>query len=132
MNKAKFSAKREIAKLDKFCRAVVMARDGGKCQICGRGKPDVAIHWAHVQSRSKKSTRWHLDNSLALCYYHHFRFAHEQPLTFAEMIRGRLGEERYNALIMRSNTPMPLSPVVVHGIWSYLSDEAQKYGVRLP
>lgn len=128
--KNKFSARREIKKLDAFCRKIVFARDGYKCARCGKGKDQAALHWAHVITRAAKSTRWHLDNSMVLDYYCHFRWAHERPLEFAEFVRENLGEERYAGLIARSNRPQQLTPEVAHGWFSYLSGAAQKYGVR--
>ncbi len=128
----KWSAKAETKKLDKFCREVVFARDKHCCQRCGKGQVAAALHWAHTITRAAKSVRWHLDNSQVLCYYCHFRWAHEYPLQFADWVLERLGQERYDALMRRSNQPQPLTEAVTHSVWAYLSDEAQKYGVTLP
>jgi 5-methylcytosine-specific restriction endonuclease McrA len=127
-----FKAKTEIRKLDKFCREIVFARDGHKCVRCGKTKDNAALHWAHTITRAAKSVRWYLPNSQVLCYYCHFRWAHEYPLQFAEFVAERLGPELYVLLIRKSNDKQPLNPTVVHGWWQYLSDEAQKYGVSLP
>ena len=127
-----FKAKREIAKLDQFCRQLVFARDKGQCRVCGKSKPAVQTHWAHVISRSAKSTRWHLNNSMVLCYYHHFRWAHERPLQYAEFVREKIGQDAYDFLIRTSNQSQPLTPDVVMIWWAYLSDQAIKLGVKTP
>ena len=52
---------------------------------------------------------------------------------FADFIRREiLDKETFDMLSAKASKPMPLNPVVIQGVWSYLSDEAQKYGVRLP
>ena len=130
--KKKWSAKSEIRKLDAFCRKLVMARDHEQCRRCGKGKLQVALHWAHVISRSKKSVRWDLKNSFCLCYYCHFRWAHEQPLAFAAWVREQIGDDAADTLTLRGNTPQPLTPTVAHIWWSYLSDRAVKLGVEMP
>jgi 5-methylcytosine-specific restriction endonuclease McrA len=128
----RWSAKSETKKLDRFCREVVFARDRDACQRCGKGRVAAALHWAHTITRAAKSVRWNLDNSQVLCYYCHFRWAHEYPLQFSEWVLERLGQERYDALVRKSNQPQPLNESITHGVWAYLSDEAQKYGVKLP
>lgn len=130
--KAKWSAKAEIRKLDKFCREIVLARDKHQCRRCGKGKGEAMLHWAHVISRSKKSVRWNLTNSMCLCYYCHFRWAHENPLAFSEFVKEQVGAERHAWLILKSNQPMPLTPESVHTVWGYLGDAAEAYGVKLP
>ena len=128
----KWSAKRESKKLDAFCRQIVFARDGNKCRRCGKDKDHAALHWAHTITRASKAVRWNLKNSQVLCYYCHFRWAHEYPLQFAAWVRSEIGDEATDALIRASSTSRPLDPIYVQTVWQYLSDEAQKYGVKLP
>lgn len=129
--KKAWKAKPCITELDKLARAVVFARDGGKCRICGKSKPEVATHWAHVQSRSIKSTRWLVENSMVLCYYHHFRWAHERPLDYTAFVREQLGEENYLYVLRKSNTHQPLTPEVVESWRKYLGDKALEFGVTI-
>lgn len=128
--KKKWLARREINKLDAFCRKIIFARDGDRCKRCGKGKDQVCLHWSHFISRNKKSVRWDLRNSCVLCYFCHFRWAHEQPLAYAVFIRHMIGDEEADALTLRGNKPQPLSPDVVEVWWAYLRAEAKKYGIE--
>ena len=128
----KFSAKSETRKLDKFCREIVLARDHFTCRRCGKTKEQAQIQWCHIFTRGAKSVRWFLPNSLAQCAACHF-WGHHNPMWFADFIRREiLDKETFDMLSAKASKPMPLNPVVIQGVWSYLSDQAQKYGVRLP
>ena len=61
----------KVTKLDKLWADCVKQRDGYRCRRCGRtGKPR-GMHAAHIEGRSKKSTRWALENGLCLCFLCH-------------------------------------------------------------
>ncbi len=66
--------------LDKLCRQVVFQRDGHKCARCGKADN---IQWCHVNSRRYLSTRWMLENSLAMCAGCHLLW-HHRPTEAAE------------------------------------------------
>lgn len=93
-----------VKKLDKIWSDKVKERDGG-CLYCGR-KDYVNSH--HIFSRSKKSTRWDLDNGVSLCVAHHVFSsvfsAHKTPAEFIEWIKEKRGEEWYNKLRLRANS----------------------------
>jgi cytochrome c553 len=133
MSKSTFKAKAEIRKLDKFCREIVFARDKSTCRRCGKGRESAQIHWCHIFSRGAKSVRWDLTNSLAMCAGCHF-WAHHNPTLFTAFVLTDVlpDAEVYASLVQRAAKPRPLSPDVVEVWWSYLSDEAQKYGISLP
>lgn len=65
--------------LDDACRAVVFARDGYRCTICGTDKN---LQWSHLRSRRYKATRWNPQNSMTHCSgCHKFKW-HEPPPGF--------------------------------------------------
>ncbi len=79
IRRKKSGHKHEKERLDKLCRAVVMARDKGQCVKCGQREN---LQWAHVQSRRYISCRWRLENSMTLCAGHHLWW-HHKPLESA-------------------------------------------------
>ena len=80
-------------KMDKLCSEMVRAR--GRCDRCGKTQN---LQCAHIISRSHLATRWSLDNLLCLCPDCHINFAHKNPLAFADWVRGKIGEEKYDLL----------------------------------
>ena len=65
--------------LDDACRAVVFARDGHRCQLCGK---NYYLQWSHVRSSRYKVTRWNPRNSKCLCAgCHRFKW-HDPPPGF--------------------------------------------------
>ena len=93
MNKGYF-----IRKADKLWSLAIRQRDK-RCVICGRID---TLQAAHIFSRVSRVTRWDLLNGLALCYWHHFHFAHKEPILFAEFVKKYLGKE-YAVLRRRHN-----------------------------
>lgn len=111
----------KIKELDRLARIAVIARDSG-CIVCGK-RADV--HCAHIFPRNRLNTRWDLDNLVCLCLYHHFYFAHKNPIEFAELIKKRLGEEKFNRLRMRANTSG--KNLDLEAVKLYLKKESKKY-----
>jgi 5-methylcytosine-specific restriction endonuclease McrA len=92
-------------KLDAEWSNAVRARDGWKCQRCGRWFPEGTrrgLDAAHIWSRRIKRTRHDLDNGVALCTGCHMSWAHARPPEFHEWARKRLGARKYNALKIRA------------------------------
>jgi hypothetical protein len=77
--------------------ARIIKRDG-KCAKCGETKN---LHAAHIFSRVAKSVRWDLDNGIPLCFYHHLRWGHQNPMLFSKFATKYLGEEKMLALEQR-------------------------------
>lgn len=69
----KGSHKERVKELDSLARDATFARDGYKCQRCGKS---VGIQWCHVHSRRYLSTRHDLDNCLTLCAGDHLWWHH--------------------------------------------------------
>lgn len=94
-------AKTPRAKLVKLLDAEwarIIKRDG-VCRMCSNTK---MLHAAHIFSRRSMSTRWDLDNGLALCYYHHIRFSHSEPIKFYDFVKQYMGEEKLEQLRQRN------------------------------
>lgn len=87
----------------RFSRAV-RERDGFTCQRCFKTYPENSrgLHCAHMFGRGKISTRLDMENACALCYGCH-RYLDTHPDLKREFFIGRLGEEVFAALELRSN-----------------------------
>lgn len=94
--------RRTIAVLDALWREVIYARDRKTCQmpLCGKTRHIQAHHI--FSKKGRFLTRWDEDNGICLCAAHHIWGAHDHPLRFYEFIRKRLGDERFNRILMRS------------------------------
>lgn len=77
-----------IKLLDAEAKAVVNTRDGNRCLRCGRGKPEVQIHWAHVFSCSTHSIRWDPENAMTLCSGCHRFWWHKEPAEATRWFEG--------------------------------------------
>jgi len=82
---------------------MIRKRAGWTCQRCGHrfGQATMGLHAAHIFSRAIKKTRHDPDNGLALCYGCH-SWGHRNPLEFHAWAKGKLGTEKYEALMIRA------------------------------
>lgn len=99
---------------DALFSKLVRERADWACEYPGCGKFFVdetagLLHCSHVFGRRRAATRHDPDNALALCVYHH-KFVGENPLIHADIVRTKLGEERYQALMIRANSVLRLTP----------------------
>ena len=81
---------------------------------CGRSyaKNSLGYHAAHVFSRGKRSTRFDPANGVGLCYPHHVHADHNKKRCFWPWMKRRLGEARFNALLVRASMPAKLDPIL--------------------
>lgn len=98
MRKVAKTVKIGLKTLDKLWSKLVREKYNKKCAICGAPNP----HAHHIFSRSYKSTRWDIDNGVALCYKHHFFFAHVKYEEFRDFIISHIGSEAYDKLKEKS------------------------------
>lgn len=86
-------------KLDTAWSLLVKLRDGMKCTYCDK---DTYLNSHHIYSRSKKSTRWDIDNGITLCVGHHTFSsgfsAHKTPLEFIDWLKTIRTEEEIESL----------------------------------
>lgn len=102
-------------RLDKLCREVVMLRDRS-CQWCGKTRN---LQWCHVNSRRYLSTRWSMNNTLALCAGCHLR-GHHRPLEFVDWFKEKF-PDRW--MIMRAAGQGKVDP---HGTFLWLMQEKKR------
>lgn len=114
-------------RLDELWSRAVRLRDKYTCQKCGRTHKQVQA--AHIFSRNRKSVRWDIDNGITLCYYCHIHWAHREPLEFAEWIKERLGEEKYEKLKRRAyEIAYDIDPEEIEAELKILIEEYEKQG----
>ena len=93
--------KRERDKLDAEWSKAVRERDGNKCQRCGSER---ALNGAHIfGKKAHPATRHDVENGICLCWPCHRWWAHQEPIEFAEFVKGKLGKRRFEALMRRAN-----------------------------
>jgi len=100
MGKAKiFPSDREWSKF-------IRTRDNWTCQRCSKqyDPPTSALHCSHFWSRGNWSVRFDEDNTEALCYGCH-SYLGGNPVEFHKYYLEKLGQERFDALEQRRNTP---------------------------
>ena len=100
MGKAKiFPSDREWSKY-------IRTRDMWTCQRCSKqyNPPTSALHCSHFWSRGNWSVRFDEDNTEALCYGCH-SYLGGNPVEFHKYYLEKLGQERFDALEKRKNTP---------------------------
>lgn len=85
----------------------IRERDDYTCQLCGtkHATNSSGLHACHIFSRAIKRTRHDLENGFAGCYPCHVR-VDGNPTLKEEVARRLLGDERYEALRLRANTPL--------------------------
>jgi len=90
--------------LDQAWSELVKLKSGWACEYCKKTR---YVQSHHIFSRSKKSTRWDVQNGIALCAGHHTLSsafsAHKTPLEFTDWLYRYRGEENINLLRIRAN-----------------------------
>ena len=114
--------KRIIKKLDDLVRDRVRKRDK-VCKICGN---DSSLQVCHIFSRHNKGTRWDLGNLVLLCYYHHMRFAHSNPIEFSEWTKKYLGERKYDLLRYKAKEATKFTTAELEILYKELKYEMDK------
>jgi 5-methylcytosine-specific restriction endonuclease McrA len=97
----------KISGLDKkFSHYIRWIRDGGKCQRCGTQyfPPSSALHCSHFWGRGKQSTRFEEWNVASCCYGCH-RYLTAHPEEHRDFFLKRLGQWKYDVLMIKANTP---------------------------
>jgi len=79
-----------MAAKDKLWASLVKERDNWTCQRCLKEVVGQGLHAHHIFGRSRRTTRWMLENGIALCFGDHM-WAHSNPLEFHEWMQDRLG-----------------------------------------
>lgn len=87
-------------KADRLFAQAIKQRDRF-CQVCGGGE---RLQAAHLVSRRYHSTRWCMDNAVALCAGCHWRYTND-PLAWDRWCVERLGVDTFEALKTRALSP---------------------------
>ena len=115
--------------LDTSWSLLVKLRAGMKCEKCGKEKP---LNSHHIYSRSKLSTRWHLDNGICLCVgCHTFSSvfsAHKTPIEFVEWLTEYKGKKFINRLRAKSYTMWKPMLCERQELLKELQDKIKSYG----
>ncbi len=92
-------------KLDDAWSKLVKLNAGLQCEYCGTQVKQLHSH--HIYTRSKKSTRWDVNNGLSLCAGHHVLSstfsAHKTPVEFTEWLYKYKGTEFVDLLRFKAN-----------------------------
>ena len=91
-----------IKKLDKLWSQAVKDKANNICEKCQRVSKGLNSH--HVVGRRYMSTRYLIENGVALCVNCHFNIAHQNPVEFSKWILAKRGEEWYNRLQFKKQT----------------------------
>lgn len=89
-----------------FSNYIRWIRDKGKCQRCGiqYRPPTSGLQCSHFHGRRKQSVRFDEENCTAMCHGCH-AWLTANPIAHVNFMFNRLGEQRYNLLMIRANTP---------------------------
>lgn len=116
-------------KLDIAWSKLVKLRAGMKCEIPSCGKTVLNSH--HIFSRSKKSTRWHVQNGICLCVGHHTFSstfsAHKTPLEFVEWLIKYKGEDYIDRLRIKANSTCKMHTFEKELLLEELNKEIKSY-----
>ena len=77
-------------KKDALFSDLVRERANWTCEACGKQPERRMLHCAHIFGRRYRSTRWHPDNAIALCFSCHQHFT-DNPTEFSGWVIERLG-----------------------------------------
>lgn len=96
----------KIRQTDKLFSQFIRQRDGWRCTRCGKQftPPTQGLHCAHFWGRRKESVRFDPENADALCWGDHSHFE-QHPEEHRAWKLKQLGQERFDRLTLRANTP---------------------------
>lgn len=115
------------SKLDIIFSDLVRERAEWSCEFPGCNKlfPEgetAGLDCSHIEGRRARGTRWHPDNAMAMCKFHH-RYLGENPLFHADLVRKNLGEQRYVELKRRAHGINKFTARQLEGLYQHYLDE---------
>ena len=115
-------------KADKLWSEAVKINYLYKCAYCGRTE---FLNSHHLFTRSRKSTRWDLDNWMCLCSWHHTLSsefsAHQTSLEFFEWLEWLRGRDWINELSLQSRQIVNVTPEFINDKIDVLQDYIKKH-----
>ncbi len=102
------------SKADILFSNYIRARANWTCERCHTqySPPTSGLHCSHFFGRSNKAVRWDTDNASALCWGCHQRLG-SQPVEHTEFFIKRLGQKKYDALVLRAHIPTKIDQKLV-------------------
>lgn len=116
-------------KWDAVFSNAVRERDRWTCQRCNKYYPEgkrQGLHCSHFFGRARYSTRFDFDNCEALCHGCH-QYLGSHPNLHREHKIVKLGSEKFNNLISRSNNRVKKSDILSKDNYDYLKNRLNKY-----
>lgn len=99
-----------VKALDIMWSKIIHKKFDNRCAVCGA----TPCQAHHIFTRTYKSTRWDIENGIALCYKHHFFLAHSKFEEFRDFVIGFMGQEAYDKLKEKSKTIVKLDLMSVN------------------
>lgn len=116
------------SKLDIVFSLLVRERAGNVCEASGATARECQLECCHVEGRRNRSTRWHPDNAFCLSHAMHLYYT-ENPISWAEWVRRKLGEERYHANLRLAHSPRKFTPREIEGLYRHYQSELKRLRV---
>ena len=114
-------------RLDLAWSKLVKLRARNKCEYCH--KP-TGLNSHHIYSRSKKSTRWDVENGISLCASHHTLSstfsAHKTSIEFVEWLTDYKGQDFIDRLRLKANTTQKLNAAEKKELLQELNKEIKR------
>ena len=112
----------KIDKADAVFSQFIRLRDG-QCMRCGtylevngKGMP-VSLQCSHFFGRRMESVRFDEENADSLCHGCHRYWEKEDREGYRNFKIKQLGQERFDALVVRANTPQKKDRAMAHLYW---------------
>lgn len=101
-------------KTDDLWAIAVKVNFNYRCQYCNKWPDEVQLHSHHLFTRSRKSTRWDIENWICLCASHHTLSsefsAHKTGNEFFIWLEWIKGREWIDMIASRSNQIVHITP----------------------
>jgi len=114
-----------VRKLDKLWAEIVKIRAGYRCQRCGKKSNNLQAH--HICGRRKYSTRWVIENGVALCAACHI-LVQENFVEASELVKKVLEKEVYEALKKRAEMVIKYTTNELEELLQMLEERRKRYG----
>ena len=121
MRKKKSERQKAVKYADDMMSLYIRKRDG-RCVQCGATE---ILTNGHLITRGKYSTRWDEANCYCQCTGCNLRHEHDFT-TFQQWWVEQNGQEAYNALVLKSNTPVKLTTTAIRLIGDGYRDKLKQ------
>jgi len=119
-----------IHELDEVFSDLILARDGYKCQRCGKQystKPGLALQCSHYFKRGLWGTRWDQKNCVAFCYGCHRLVEGDKQGWYADYMEMRVGKIEMGMLRIKAYAECHYKEVDLAWLLEVIKVEKDKY-----